>query len=118
MASGPREAKGGKAAARAKFLERAIAISQDKSEDGTASAVTAIIVGGGPAGMISALALMHIGFRVIVCEEQDAFSPKNPPPGQANGPTEPLLFSGESLHLLKEWGRRQSGAVVMGRKNF
>ena len=99
-----REAKGGKAAARAKFRERAIAISQDKSEDGTASAVTAVIVGGGPAGMISALALMHFGFRVIVCEEQEAFTPSNPPLGQANGPTEPLLFSEESLCLLKEWG--------------
>jgi len=104
MATASREAKGGKAAAREKFHERAIAISQDKSEDGTASAVTAIIVGGGPAGMISALALVHIGFRVIVCEEQEAFTPKNPLPGQAKGPTEPLLFSGESLHLLKEWG--------------
>ena len=95
---------GGKKAGIAKFHEHAIAISQDKNEDGTSAAVTAVIVGGGPAGMICALALMHLGFRVIVCEEQAAFTEREPAPGQAKGPTEPILLSPETVYLLQEWG--------------
>ena len=34
---------------------------QDKNEDGTRAAITAVIIGGGPAGMIAALALVHTG---------------------------------------------------------
>jgi hypothetical protein len=98
------EAKGGKKANREKFYKQAISISQDKNEDGSLAAVTAIIVGGGPAGMIAALALLHKGFRVIVCEEQEAFTPASPPQGQAEGPTEPLLFSPETVYLMQEWG--------------
>jgi len=98
------EAKGGKKAGRAKFHERAIAISQDKSENGTVAAVTAVIVGGGPAAMICGLALMNSGFRVIIIEEQALFSAETPAPGQDNGPTEPLLFSPETAYLLHEWG--------------
>ncbi|MGB1591537.1 MAG: EF-hand domain-containing protein [Promethearchaeia archaeon] len=97
-------AKGGKQAGRAKFHERAIAISQDKAEDGSSAAVTAVIVGGGPAGMIAALGLMHRGFRVIVCEEQEALTPSVPAPGEAEGPTEPLLFSPETARQLEQWG--------------
>ena len=100
-------AKGGKQAGRAKFHERAIAISQDKAEDGSSAAVTAVIVGGGPAGMIAALGLMHRGFRVIVCEEQEALTPSVPAPGEAEGPTEPLLFSPETARQLEQWGMAQ-----------
>jgi hypothetical protein len=91
-------------------------MKQDKNEDGTRAAITAVIVGGGPAGMIAALALVHTGLyledgretnaqthtylhirkwnsehrrhtglRVIVCEEQPAFTVDEPAAGQAHG---------------------------------
>eukprot|EP00802_Teleaulax_amphioxeia_P028720 Tamp_30506.p1 GENE.Tamp_30506~~Tamp_30506.p1 ORF type:complete len:202 (-),score=14.97 Tamp_30506:45-650(-) len=95
---------GGKKANLAKFHERAIAISQDKNEDGTRAAITAVIIGGGPAGMIAALALVHAGLRVIICEEQPAFTVDEPEAGQAHGPSEPLVLSAHSVSQLCEWG--------------
>lgn len=88
----------------AAFQNEAMAMSQDKGEDGERVATTAVIVGGGPAGMIMALALKSKGFRVKVCEAQPPFTSEQPAPGQAIGPSEPLCFSPEAVHMLQSWG--------------
>lgn len=93
-----------KAAKAKQFGDSAMAISQEKGEDGEEVAITGVIVGGGPAGMVAALALSGAGFRAIVLEEQPEFNLEYPGLGQALETMEPLCFSAESLEYLKNWG--------------
>ncbi|KAJ1489844.1 hypothetical protein T484DRAFT_1778931 [Baffinella frigidus] len=89
-----------KAAKAKQFGDSAMAISQEKGEDGEEVAITGVIVGGGPAGMVAALALSGAGFRAIVLEEQPEFNLEYPGLGQALETMEPLCFSAESLECL------------------
>mmetsp|Transcript_8705 Transcript_8705/g.13784 ORF Transcript_8705/g.13784 Transcript_8705/m.13784 type:complete len:253 (-) Transcript_8705:17-775(-) len=99
----------------AEFQRQAMAMSQERAEDGDRVAVTGVIIGGGPAGMITALALHSKGFRVKVREADQTFSKEYPEPGKASGLTEPLVFSPESVELLKQWGlnhKNENGILV------
>ena len=87
------------------FATQAQAMSQDKNS----SCPTAIIIGGGPAGMITGLALTSIGFQVTIYEQLSKEEINHPPlRGGAHGPAEPLIFSPASLGLLQKWGLYRS----------
>ena len=76
-------------------------MSQEKGSD----APTAIIIGGGPAGMITGLALSSLGINVQVLEQLSEDAILCPAlDADAHGLDEPLVFSPESLEHLKLWG--------------
>jgi hypothetical protein len=83
------------------FATEAQAMSQEKGSDAPA----AIIVGGGPAGMITGLALSSLGVNVKVLEQRTEDAILRPAlDADAYGLDEPLIFSPASLDHLKEWG--------------
>ena len=76
-------------------------MSQEKGSD----APTAIIVGGGPAGMITGLALSSLGVNVQILEQQTEDAILRPAlDAEAHGLDEPLIFSQSSLQHLRTWG--------------
>ncbi len=83
------------------FATEAQAISEDKGSD----APTTVIIGGGPAGMITGLALSSIGVNVRILEQLSEDAILRPAlDAEGLGPDEPLIFSPQSLEYLKAWG--------------
>ncbi len=83
------------------FATEAQAMSEDKGSD----APTAVIIGGGPAGMITGLALSSIGVNVRILEQLSEDAILRPAlDAEGLGSDEPLIFSPKSLDHLKTWG--------------